>query len=165
MSKDDNEVDQFFRLLRYLDETKNSNNSTNNNNNSNPINTSQYKVVILAAVLASIIPICSILYGMGQQREQLVSKIDTNKLEITAAYTDKLSQHKQYLNDSVNKLNDEIRRLIEVNNNLKKEMDDLNSQAKEMKETIRNLQMSVDSQYRTITWLRSQHGNMNIPTN
>lgn len=133
----------------------------------------QYKPVILAAVLATILPMAALFYKMGQQQEQLIGSINSNRLEVTAEFTEKLSDNRQYVMDNVSGISGDIRDIIQANNSLMNEVKSLEDEVEELKEKqeeknkdleeqYRVLKSSSDSLYRNQQYLKSLH-NINQP--
>lgn len=123
---------------------------------------SEVKITILAVALASILPICGIIYQMGQTEEELSGGIDKGKLELRADFIEKLAEHKDQVGVTINSVRDDIRQVTQDNNKLTSTVNQLEKEVKELEDNNRTLQRSLDDQYRTMTYLKSQH-NINIP--
>ncbi len=131
----------------------------------------QLKLIVIAAILASLLPIGGIIYQMGAQKQELFDGIDRVKLEMEASFTKSQSIYKDELNRAFRETQGEVKDLVrdghEVateNERLGRRIDDLEDNIKELNNTITTQKREIDDQYRTVTYLRSLH-NANIPQN
>lgn len=157
---DQEENSEFTHLIQLLDVLNKQGNGANANERKE--DKSQYKAVILAAGLSVIIPFCVALFQMGELKQQLISAIEKNKLEMQAEYTKSFATQQEKYSERIRSLEDQIRVITEENRNLKSQFNEMEKDSKKIIDDVELNKRSINEQYRITTWLRSQH-NANIP--
>lgn len=129
-----------------------------------PDNSQQIKVAIISVALASILPICGIIYQMGSQKQELFEGIEKVGLETETKFIRAFADHKDYINKDFRDLQSEVKEVVRENHQLKLMNSQLEKRIDELEDENKDLKRASDDQYRTVQYLKSQHS-LNIPLN
>lgn len=159
MSRKESDVD-IETLLKVLELTQKAEKKNNEEKPEGSVWT--IKGVTLVSIIPVIIAIGSLIYKTGVQKEGLASDITNSRHELRAEMIEKLSNYKDDTNGEMRRLQEDIRKALQQNNNLVIKIDRLEEEVAELQASDRTMRSDIDNNYRTTTWLRSQQ-NADIP--
>ena len=141
----DNDILKILQIYQMLDQTP----------RTPPQEKNKYSTVIVGAILATILPLMIIIYNSGVQQENVLRKIDNNRLELKAEFTTEIANIRQLVSDSMSKSSSKEGDLFLKINKLEGSCEDLRTEYMTLKDRNESLTRSYNELYRDVQYLKS----------